>query len=396
MAVDCLLKLSGSCRSADTRLARPHGEGQPMRGTSRNPWRWMTDARVTYALKVLMLLVLAFYAGEFILEILVRIRAVVYIVIAAIFLAYLIYPAVVRLRRRMPLVLAIVVVYAGIVLGIVVAALFIVPHVMDDVQRLVARYPDLASKFNSLVYNPNDPLAASLPSWLRAEIAQAPVQIAQWVQLRGLQTAGHVVVVLAGTIAIVAVFIVVPVVTAYLLLDLEQLKESLAAIVPADRWRDTMSLLSEIDGVIGGFIRGQLLVALFVGVLITIALMLLHVPYPYLFGLLAFFGDLIPYVGAVLAFLPAFFSAILTNGWVNALLVTLAFVAIFEAEGHLIAPTVVGRQVKLSAFVVIVALLIGGEVAGLFGMLIAVPVAGVVRVVATRVVEAAKSKPPPS
>ncbi len=66
--------------------------------------------------------------------------------------------------------------------------------------------------------------------------------------------------------------------------------------------------------------------------------MLLHVPYPYLFGLLAFFGDLIPYVGAVLAFLPAFLVGVLTNGWVNALLVTVAFVAIFEAEGHLLAP----------------------------------------------------------
>ncbi len=367
-----------------------------MRGTRRNPWRWMTEARVTYALKVLMLLVLAFFAGQFILEILARIRAVVYIVIASVFLAYIIYPAIARLRRRMPLVLAILVVYAGIGLGLFVIALFIVPHIMDDVQMLVARYPELVAKFNSLVYNPNDRLAASLPPWMRSEIAKAPSQIAQWVQLRGLQAVGHVVVVLAGTVAIVAVFIVVPVVTAYLLLDLEHLKAALAAVVPAERWRATMSLLSEIDGVIGGFVRGQLLVALFVGVAITFALMLLRVPYPYLFGVLAFFGDLIPYVGAVAAFLPAFFSAVLTNGWINALLVTVAFVVIFEAEGHFIAPIVVSRQVKLSAFVVIISLLIGGEVAGLFGMLIAVPVAGVLRVLLTRVVEVAKSKAPPS
>ena len=124
--------------------------------------------------------------------------------------------------------------------------------------------------------------------------------------------------------------------------------------------------------------------------------MLLRVPYPYLFGLLAALGDLIPYVGAVLAFVPAFLSSVMTNGWVNALLVTVAFVAIFEIEGHLIAPNVVGSQVRLSAFVVIVALLIGGEVAGLFGMLVAVPVAGVVRVVAVRVLEAAKTKQGPS
>ena len=356
----------------------------------------MTEARVTYALKVLMLLVLAFYAGEFILEILARLRSVVYIIVAAVFLAYLIYPAVSRLRRRMPLVLAIVVVYAGIVLALGIVTIFIVPHVVNDVQMLVTRYPDLVARYNSIISNPNDPIASHLPPWVRDELVRAPAQMVTWLKVRGLQVFGQIVVVLAGTVAIVALFIVVPVVTAYLLLDLDHLKASLAAIVPAERWRATMSLLSEIDGVIGGFIRGQLLVALFVGVMITIALMLLHVPYPYLFGALAFFGDLIPYVGAVLAFLPAFFSAILVNGWLNAVLVTVAFVTIFEVEGHLIAPNVVGREVKLSAFVVLIALLIGAEMAGLFGMLIAVPVAGVVRVVVNRMVEAAKSKVSPS
>jgi len=367
-----------------------------MNGTRRNPWRWLTDARITYALKVLMVLVLAFYAGEFVLAILGRLRTVVYIVVAAIFFAYLIYPAVQRLRKYMPLVAAIVLVYALIVAGLVVAALFVVPHVMADGQQLVTRYPGLVERFHSILYNPSDPLTAQLPPWMRDELARAPEQLAAWVKLRGLQVFGQLVVFLAGTIAIVAIFIVVPMVTAYLLLDLDHIKAMLAAVVPPQRWNATLSLLSDIDGVIGGFIRGQLLVALFVGVLITIALMLLHVPYAYLFGLLAALGDLVPYVGAVLAFLPAFVSSLLGNGWVNALLVTIAFVAIFQAEGHLIAPNVVGKQVKLSAFVVIVALLIGAELAGIFGMLVAVPIAGVARVLAMRVLEAAKSKAPAS
>lgn len=366
-----------------------------MRETRGNPWRWLTDARVTYALKILALVVLAFYVGQFVVELLVRIHTVVYILIAAVFLAYLIYPALVRLRRRMPLVLAILLIYAGIVLGIFVVALFIVPHIAGDVALLVRRYPDIVARFNALVNNPNDPLLARFPAWLRDEIARVPTQIAQWIKTRGLETFGHIAVVLAGTVALVALFIVVPIVTAYLLLDLDNLKSGLAAIVPPQRWSATMSLLAEIDGVIGGFIRGQLLVALFVGVLITLALLVLRVPYAYLFGLLAFFGDLIPYVGAVLAFLPAFLSALLTNGWVNALVVAVAFLAIYEVEGHLIAPIVVGRQVRLSAFAVIVAILIGGELAGLFGVLVAVPVAGVIRVVLARVLEAAKAKAPP-
>jgi predicted PurR-regulated permease PerM len=82
---------------------------------------------------------------------------------------------------------------------------------------------------------------------------------------------------------------------------------------------------------------------------------------------------------------------VLSNGWINALIVTVAFVAIYEAEGHFIAPNVVGRQVRLSAFIVMLSLLIGAEVAGLFGMLVAVPIAGVIRVLANRMLAAAKA-----
>ena len=367
-----------------------------MNGTRRNPWRWLTDGRVTYALKLMMLLVLVLYAASFIVGMLARISMVVYIVIAAIFFAYLIYPAIVRLRTRMPLVAALVIVYATIVAALVLLAFFIIPHIIDDAQMLMRQYPTLVVRFHSFLYDAKNPYTSRLPAWMRNEIARIPAQLATWIRVRGVQVFGQIFTVLAGTVAIVALFVVVPMVTAYLLLDLDHLKASLAAVVPQERWRPMLSLLSELDGVIGGFIRGQLLVAVTVGILITVAMMLLHVPYPYIWGLLAVVGDLVPYVGAVVACIPAVVSALISNGWVNALMVTGAFILIYEMEGHFIAPNVVGKQVKLSPFVVIVALLIGGEVAGIFGMLVAVPAAGVLRVLTTRVVEAAKSKAPPA
>ncbi len=363
-----------------------------MKEPHSNPWRWWTDARITYALKVLMVLVLAAYLAQFVFEILTRIRGVVYILIGAVFFAYLIYPAVQRLRRRMPLVAAIALVYLIILIALAGAGSFVVPRIMEEAGMLVRHYPELVERLRSLVYDPNDPITSRLPAVVRNQIALAPEQLVKWVTTRGLESFGHVVVVLAGTVAAVAIFVVVPMVTAYLLLDLENLKLGLSSIVPEHRWRATLSFLAEVDEVIGSFVRGQLIVAVTVGVMITIALTLLHVPYPFLFGLLAAVGDLIPYVGAVLAFLPAFASSVLTNGWVNALLVSVAFLAIFEVEGHLIAPNIVGRQVKLSAFIVLLSLLIGAELGGLVGALVAVPIAGVLRVVALRVVRAAKTK----
>lgn len=352
----------------------------------------MTDARLTYVLKLLMVIVLAFYTAQFVLEVLGRVRGVVYIVIGSVFLAYLIYPAVQRLRRRMPLVVAIALVYVIILALLAVVGAYVLPRIMDDIGALVQNYPAVVERLHSILYDPRDPFTSRLPAIVRSEITKAPNQLMAWITTRGVQSFGHIIVVLAGTFAVIAVFIVIPMVTAYLLLDLEHLRRSLGAIIPEQRWNATLSFLSDVDDVIGSFIRGQLIVAVSVGILITLVLIALHVPYAFLFGLLAAVGDLIPYVGAVLAFIPAFASSVLQNGWLNALAVTVAFVAIYETEGHLIAPNIVGRQVKLSAFIVLLSLLIGAELGGLFGMLVAVPVAGVLRVIALRVVRAAKTK----
>lgn len=356
-----------------------------MSGRGSNPWRGLTEDRLTYALKVLMVVVLAIYAGQFLLEFLGHVRSVVYLLIASIFFSYLIYPAVQWLRRRMPLIAAIGVVYVTILVTLFASAWFIIPRLADETQLLVQRYPELVARVDAMINDPNDPVTSRLPDFARIELARIPGQLADWAKLHGVETFGHILRVLAGTFVVVATFIIVPLITAYLLLDLDNLKTTLASIVPHDRWKATTSLLADIDGVIGGFIRGQMLVALTVGILFTIAMMLLRVPYPFLLGLIAALGDLVPYVGAPLAFIPAFLSALINNGIGNALLVAVAFIAIFEAEGHLIAPNIVSKTVKLSPFTVVIGLLVGAELGGIIGALVAIPVVGVVRVIAVRV-----------
>jgi predicted PurR-regulated permease PerM len=374
-------------------MTAPEG-GPPPRRWRPNPWRRLTDRRLTFALKLLMTIVLAYYAASFVLDFLGKIRGVVYVVIGAVFFAYLIYPVVHRLRRFMPLVLAIVLTYAVIVVLLVSLAWYVVPRLTEDVGTFLTHYPQLAARVNDAIFNPHNPLTARFPDWVRNEIARIPDELAAWVKQRGLESFGRVVVLLAGGFAALATFVLIPLLTAYLLLDLEHLKNGLSAVVPPRRWRSALEFLSDVDGVVGGFIRGQLLVALSVGVLITFALLLLHVPYAFLFGLLAAVGDLVPYVGAVLAFIPAFTVAWTNNGLVNALLLLAAFVVIFEAEGHFLAPNIVSKTVRLSPFVVLLALLIGGELGGIVGLLVAIPIMGILRVIALRVFPAAATNEP--
>jgi len=347
---------------------------------------WFTEARITYWLKMLLLAILAVYALGGILSFLARIQSIAIIVIAAIFFAYLIYPVVRALNRRLPLLASVLIVYAifVVILGLILA--FIVPALSWDVSQIVQNYPRVAIYLQSEISNPHTPFFSRLPDWLRNAFANLPQNSALWLRTHGYDAARSALAVVTGTLTIFAALVIVPVLAAYLLLDSENLKRYFIALTPVNRRGKTLDILSELEQVIGGFIRGQILVGASVGTLVTIMLLILHVQYAVLIGVAAATLDIIPYVGAVATFIPAVLIAFFTNGLTNAVIVAVLFILIFEIEGHLLAPNIVSRTVALSPLTVLLAILIGGELMGIVGMFIAVPIAGMLRVLALHVV----------
>jgi predicted PurR-regulated permease PerM len=184
-----------------------------------------------------------------------------------------------------------------------------------------------------------------------------------------------------SAISILALFVVVPIVAIYLMIESDSMHRGIVSLIPPSARPKALAILDGINAVLGGFIRGQLLVALIVGALTAVMLTLLHVRFAILIGLIAGLLNVIPYVGAFAGAAPAVLIALITNGPLNTLFVIIGFVIINQLEGHLIAPNVVGPSVGLSPLAVIVALLAGGELFGLLGLLVAVPVAGIIKVV---------------
>ena len=343
---------------------------------------WFTEAHVTYWLKVLLLVVLAAYVLGGILTFLARIESITIIIILAIFLAYVLYPAVRALNLRLPLVVAILIVYAGLflVLGLIISV--VLPGLTNDITAIATGYPKFVSSVQREMLNPQTPFIGHLPMWMRAYVANLPVEMSKWFASHKYDAALSALSVLTGTITLMAAAVIIPVLSAYILLDSENLKRYFVALIPKSRREKSLNILTELDDVIGGFIRGQLLVGASVGVLITLMLMILHVPYALLIGVSAAILDIIPYVGAVVTFIPAVLLAFLNNGAGNAVIVGVLFIAIFELEGHLIAPAIVSKTVALSPLTVVLAILIGGDMMGIVGMFIAIPVAGMLRVLA--------------
>jgi predicted PurR-regulated permease PerM len=177
-----------------------------------------------------------------------------------------------------------------------------------------------------------------------------------------------------------------------LLYDSETIKRFFMGFIPARRRDATLQVLSELERVIGGFIRGQLMVGGSVGALIALGLWLVGEPYAILIGVAAGILDLIPYIGPVIAAIPAVIIAFVAGSVPLFIKVIAVFVLANQAEGHLIAPNIVSRTIQLSPSAVVIAILIGGELYGVIGMFIAVPVAGIIRVLLLHVIPGSVSR----
>jgi predicted PurR-regulated permease PerM len=148
---------------------------------------------------------------------------------------------------------------------------------------------------------------------------------------------------------------------------------------------------SRIFATLSGYMRGIALVGLVDAVLIGIALLVIGVPLVVPLMLLTFLAAFLPLVGAFLAGLAAVLIALVFNGYVAALLVLAVIFVVQQVEGHLLYPMLMSRTVHLHPAVVVVALAAGGIVAGIIGVFLAVPVAGVISTVLSYV----RDRPPP-
>jgi predicted PurR-regulated permease PerM len=315
-------------------------------------------------------------------------------------IAYLLAPAVAWLvRHRVPRILAIVLILLPFLLGLVLLGVLLVPAVERQVVDLAARLPGLLEQCVQWVVALRTRFLASGHSfltdeqvaWLRnVQVSDLAAMVQrQWSSVgdaaqaaflgfgKGLLTV--VVLVLYG--------VATPVVTFYLLASWEKFTSGVAQLVPPAQSVQVFAFLREYDRLLGRYVRGALTEASLMALLVGGGLALLGFPGALLVGVITGVGNLVPYVGLVLAIIPGVLLALVSGAVVPSLLKLAAIFVVEQLlDGSLLGPRIVGGAVGLNPVWVMIAIAFFSALLGFVGLLLAVPLALLVRMVVARAI----------
>jgi putative permease len=183
-------------------------------------------------------------------------------------------------------------------------------------------------------------------------------------------------------VALITHLVIVPFIAFFLLKDGREIKKQFIRMIPNRYFEFSLNLLYKMDLQLGNYLRGQFLDATIFGVLSVFALWLLGVKYFLIIGIFAGLANLIPFLGPLAGAAPAIIVSVLDTGnFAAALSVIIAFALIKLIDDALVQPLVVAKSVHMHPIVVLLAVIIGGKLFGILGMLLSVPVACFIKVV---------------
>jgi predicted PurR-regulated permease PerM len=294
-------------------------------------------------------------------------------VVTAAAVVFILNPAVTAISARgVPRRLAAVLVFAAAVAATVLLLDILVPAALHQTQELVRTSPGLLRKggglFHRLSHSSNpilQHLGEAVTNWVQAHVGSVQREL-DTALLAGLKLAHlALVLVLGGFLGFL------------LLLSLPTIVRSAVALVPADYHERIEPTLREMRRIVGGYVRARLLVSAVVGVLATIGLWAVGMPFWLILGVIVGVANLIPMLGSWIGGIPVAMVALATKPPSFLLLVLAVVTLAHMIDGYVLSPIVLKQTTNLHPVVVLLAVLLGAELAGIWGVLAAIPIAGV-------------------
>lgn len=307
------------------------------------------------------------------------------------FLFFLINPVVKFLiKRKVPKALAILLIYTGLIGLIVLLGATAGPVLSTQIADLAKNIPTFIEDTVRIV----DEAAGS--KWFNYLIQQDFVQLDQ-IKDRLIEITTTLTKNLSSSISVVFSFITnltliavtVPFILFYMLKDGQKFPHALVKFLPTSFRDDGLVIIRETSETLASYIQGQLTVSLFVGVASFIGFLIIDLPYAMTLGLVLAVTNIIPYLGPFIGAAPAVIVG-LFHSPLLAILAIVVIVVVQQVDSNIISPLIIGKSLNIHPLTIIMILLVAGSLAGVLGMILAVPTYAVVKTITKNIVRLVK------
>ena len=312
-----------------------------------------------------IVLVLLFFAFLYFL------RDIIFILLFAVIIASGVTPFANWLdEKKIPRILGVLMLYLSIFILALFLLSLVVPFVTGELNQLIKDLPQFINQVSVSLEKAQESSGRYVD--LFSEIQNLLDRFAGYLQASSQSAFNFVVSIFGGLFSFLAVIVL----SFYLSVMRGGIENFIRSVVPSKYEGEVIRVWRRSENKVGRWLQGQLLLALIVGVAVYVTLSLLGVRFALLLGIITMVLELVPTVGPVLSAIPGVILAFSQSPTLG-LWVLIAYVVIQQLENHILVPIVLGKTTGLNPVVVIVALLIGVKLAGVIGMVLAVPVAAV-------------------
>jgi predicted PurR-regulated permease PerM len=334
-------------------------------------------------LRVIFILLVVFLA----LWVIVKLTGVILLLILSIFFAYFVYPLVAFLSRpiriagrqfaiprTLAIALAYIIIVAVIVIGIYVLAPRLGSQFPEFTEQARVYWVAVGGKTQGLIeYFRSHRMPGPLLDAINGAVPSVIEKVSQ--------TVSSVLTSMVGWVAFIPWLILIPILSFFLLKDVDTFRRSALQMLPKGRWRwRGDEFFQDINSTLAAYIRAQLTACLFIGLVCALGFTLLGMPSPLVLGVIAGVCEFVPLVGPLLVAVIAALLAILHSGPFSAFLVLLFLAVLRIVQDYWIYPRLIGQGIHLHPLAVIIAILSGAELAGVAGIFLAIPVVAILTV----------------
>lgn len=294
----------------------------------------------------------------------------------ACFIAYLLHPLIEKLHEKgVPRTLAILLIYILFFGGIGYGVYKGTPAVVAQLQEMNEQFPQFVNMYETWTDGVREQ-TENFPEFVNEKVKQIFTGVEGKIQA----LLNKVMSTARGILDSLLIIFLIPFIVFYILKDYGEFYHIFWKVIPSKWRKDGQQLAKEIDKSLGNYIRGQLFVCLILGGVSALAFWFIGMKYPLLLGIIVGVTDIIPYFGPILGAIPTLMIAatVSTNLVIKA---GIALAILQFVESNILSPYIVGRSLRMHPVVIMLALLVGGEIGGIIGLLLSVPLLAILRTI---------------